>query len=141
MSTFQSLIRLHRWQLDERRRELAALEALAAKLAEERRKLEAEDERERQVASGSPEAAFAYAGYARSLIDRRRRLAQSEAELARQIAEAREALAEAYQEVKRYETAEANREKQLEQRAARREQQQLDELGLERFRRKSAGGE
>lgn len=138
MSALDSLIRLHRWQLDERRRDLATLEALAEKLREERLKLDAEDERERAVASASPEAAFAYAGYARGLIDRRRKLEQSQAEAAEQIARAREALAEAYQEVKRYETAAANRQKQQEQREQKRQQQALDELGVEGFRRKTA---
>ncbi len=141
MSALDSLIRLHRWQLDERRRDLATLEDLAARLGEERLKLDLEDERERAVASASPEAAFAYAGYARQLIERRRRLEQSRAETEEQIARAREALALAYQDTKRYEIAAASRQKQQEQRDARREQQALDEIGVEGFRRKNAGRE
>jgi flagellar FliJ protein len=141
MSALDSLIRLQRWQLDERRRDLATLEDLAANLRAEHLKLDAEDERERAVASASPEAAFAYAGYARTLIDRRRKLEQTEAEVADQVARAREALAEAYQEVKRYETAAANRRKQQEEREAKRQQRTLDELGVDGFRRKTAAGE
>jgi flagellar protein FliJ len=141
MSTLDSLIRLNRWQLDERRRDLATLEDFAAKLTEERQKLDVEDERERAVASASPEAAFAYAGYARRLIDRKRRIEQSQAETADQIVLAREALALAFQDTKRYEIAAANRQKQQEQREARRQQQSLDEIGLESFRRKNASGE
>jgi flagellar FliJ protein len=34
-STLDSLIRLHRWQVDERRRQLAELEGLAEKLRQE----------------------------------------------------------------------------------------------------------
>ena len=138
MSALDSLIRLHRWQLDERKRDLATLEDLAASLVEERRKLDAEDERERTVASASPEAAFGYAGFARGLIDRRRKLEQSQAETAERIVRAREALAEAFQEVKRYEIAAANRAKQQEQRQSKRQQQTLDNLGIEGFRRKTA---
>jgi flagellar protein FliJ len=141
VSTLDSLIRLNRWQLDERRRDLATLEDFAAKLIEERQKLDLEDERERAVASASPEAAFAYAGYARRLIDRKRRIEQSQGETAEQITLAREALALAFQETKRYEIAAANRQKQQEQREARRQQQSLDEIGLDGFRRKNASGE
>jgi flagellar protein FliJ len=141
VTALRSLIRLHRWQLDERRRDLATLEDLAAKLREEHQKLDAEDERERAVASASPEAAYGYAGYARSLIDRRRKLERTQAEVAEQIARAREALAEAYQEMKRYEIAAASRQRQLEEREAKRQQQTLDELGVEGFRRKTAGGQ
>jgi flagellar protein FliJ len=141
MTGYDSLIRLHRWQLDERRRDLAALEELAATLREERIRLDAEDERERAVASASPEAALTYAGYARGLIDRRHRLERSAAEVAEQIARARDALAEAYQEVKRYEIAAANRQKQQEQREARQQQRALDEIGADGFRRKNASGD
>lgn len=141
MSALDSLIRLNRWQLDERRRDLATLEDLAAKLRADQLKLDAEDKRERAVAAASPEAAFGYAGYARTLIDRRRRLEQTAAEVAEQIVQAREVLAEAYQEVKRYETAAANRRKQQEEREAKRQQQTLDALGVESFRRKAAAGD
>ena len=139
MSALDSLIRLHRWQLDERKRDLATLEDLAAKLNEEREKLEREDKREQLVAAASPEAAFAYAGYARGLIDRRRKIEQSQAEIVDQIARAREALAQAFQEAKRYEIAAANRVKVQEQRDAKRQQRVLDDLGVEGFRRKTAG--
>jgi flagellar FliJ protein len=137
MSALDSLIRLHRWQLDERRRDLATLEALAEKLKDERRKLEVEDKREQEIAGRSAEAAYSYAGYARSLIDRRRKLEQSQAEVAEQILRAREGLAEAFQEVKRYEIAAANRQRQQEQREAKRQQRVMDDLGVEGFRRKS----
>jgi flagellar FliJ protein len=115
VSALDSLIRLHRWQLDERKRDLATLEDLAAKLGEEQARLELEDQREQLVAAASPETAFAYAGYARR------------------------ALAEAFQEMKRYEIAAANRIKVEEQRDAKRQQRVLDDLGVEGFRRKTAG--
>lgn len=138
MSALDSLIRLHRWQLDEHRRDLATLEDLAAKLGEERRKLEAEDAHEREVAASSPEAGFAYAAYVRRLIERRHKIEQSQAEVAHRIAQAREALAEAFRDVKRYEVAAANRARQQEQQEARRENKIMDDLGIEGFRRKAA---
>lgn len=141
MSALESLIRLHRWQLDERRRDLATLEDLARKLAEERVKLDAEDAREQRAALASPEAARGYPGYAKSLIDRRRKLAQSTAEAARQIAQAREALSDAFQEVKRYEIAEASRLRLEGEREQKRQQRVLDDLGTEGFRRRSTGSE
>lgn len=140
MSALDSLIRLHRWQLDERRRDLATLEDLSVKLREEQRRLAEENRREQQAALASPEAGSAYAGYANGFLERRRKLEQSQAELAEQILRAREALAEAFQDVKRYEITAANRARQQEQRQARRQQQVLDDLGIDGFRRKDAGG-
>lgn len=139
MSTLDSLIRLHRWQLDERRRVLATLEELAGTLAEQQRLLEEENQREQQAALASFDAAAGYAGYAHGFLLRRRKLEQSRAEVAEQIVRAREALAEAFQEMKRYEITAAHRARQQERREARRQQQVLDDLGIDRFRRKAAG--
>jgi flagellar protein FliJ len=137
MSALESLIRLHRWQIDERKRHLADLEALAAKLREEQRRLALEEEREQAVATASTEAAYAYAGYAHGLIERRRKLLQSLAEIDGQVAKAREALAEAFQEVKRYEITAASRLRQQQIREQKRQQRTLDELGVEAYRRRT----
>src|SRR5690348_9630904 len=85
MSALDSLIRLHRWQVDERRRHLADLDGLATQLAEESQRLDREEAREQATAAASPEAAITYAAYARQLVERRRKLAQSQAEVAGQI--------------------------------------------------------
>jgi flagellar protein FliJ len=135
MSTLDSLIRLHRWQLDERRRQLADLEALADKLRDEQTRLSTEQKAEQSVASASPEAATAYGAYARRLVDRRRKLAESLASVEQQIVQARDALSEAYREVKRYEIAAATRATQHGKRVARREQTTLDEVAAESHRR------
>lgn len=139
MSALESLIRLHRWQIDERKRHLADLEALAAKLREEQRRLALEEEREQAAASASPEGAYAYAGYAHGLIERRRKLVQSLAEIDGQVAKAREALAEAFQEVKRYEITAATRLRQQQLREQKRQQRTLDELGVDTYRRRTNG--
>jgi flagellar protein FliJ len=134
MSALDSLIRLHRWQVDERRRHLADLEGLATQLTEESQRLDREEAREQAAAAASPEAAITYAAYARQLVERRRKLAQSQAEVVQQIARSRALLAEAFQEVKRYEIMEANRLRQQQRREERRQQQALDNLGIEEFR-------
>ena len=136
MSALDQLIRLHRWRLDELRRHLGDVEALAAKLEEQRRRLDTDDKREQSLAGASAEAAFAYPAYARQLIERRRKLAQSQSEAAEQIAKAQAALAEAFQELKRYETAAANRVRQQQRREQTKQQQALDEIGIDRFRRR-----
>jgi flagellar FliJ protein len=137
MSAIESLIRLYRWQLDERKRHLADLEGLATRLREDELRLEEENAREQALVATSPEAAYVYAGYARNLIERRRKLRQSQAEVAQQIVEAREALADAFQEVKRYEITAANRARLDNVREERRQQQVMDGLGVDAFRRRN----
>ena len=138
MSALESLIRLHRWQLDERRRQLAELDTLGEKLRREQARLAAEAKSEQAVASSSREAASAYGNYARQLIERRQKLEQSLGSVEQQLAAARETLAETYREVKRYEIASANRALQQRKRLARQQQRTLDELGIDNYRRKRA---
>jgi len=138
MSSLDTLIKLHRWQLDEQRRKVTEFENLAEKLRAELQRLDGEEEIEQQVARGSHEANYAYSGFAKSLIDRRAKLAQSIAETEQQIVEARAALADAYAEVKRYEIAAANRLLAKHRKLETLHQAELDEVALAGFRRKTS---
>jgi flagellar export protein FliJ len=137
MSSLDTLIKLHRWQLDERRRKVTEFENLAEKLRAERKRLDTEERFEQQVAGDSHEANYAYSGYAVTVIDRRAKLTRSVEETEQQIVEARAELAEAYAEVKRYEIAAANRLLAKHRGLERLRQQELDEVALAGFRRKS----
>jgi len=135
MSAVDSLIRLHRWQLDEQRRRVAELEQLIAKLQAEMQRLDSEQAAEQTAAAKSPEAAFAYGSYAGAVIDRRQKLARSLAEAEQKTAEAREALAEVFQEVKRYEIAAAKRILHQRLQDDRVQQNDMDEMAIEIHRR------
>ena len=135
MSTLESLIRLHRWQVDERRRQVAELEALALKLRHELTRLGEEQAAEQAAASASFLARHVYPGYIRRALDRQKTLEQSLAETEAQTVAARDALAEAFQELKRYEVAQANRERLRISAAARRERLETDALAIANFRR------
>ena len=138
MSTLESLIRLHRWQLDEQRRRVAELESLAAKLRDDAQRLDAEQASEQEAARRSTEIVYGYGSYAAALVERRRKLSQSLADTERQTSAAREALAEAFQEAKRYEIAAAKRvlhQRLLQDRA---EQHATDELAADIHRRSNA---
>ena len=138
MSTLDSLIRLHRWQLDEQRHRVAELEALAAKLSADVQRLDAEQATEQAFASQSPEASFGYGSYASALIERRRKLNQSLADAEKQTNTAREALAAAFQEAKRYEIAAAKRVLSQRLMQERAEQRTMDELASDVHRRANA---
>ena len=135
MSALETLIRLHRWQLDERRRYLAGLDALAARLRADAQRLRDEADEEARAAGLSLDAASAYPGFIRSLIERRREIERSIAEVDTQVVEASDAVAVAFQEVNRYELAAAHREREARRRVARREQRDEDALALQVHRR------
>ncbi len=138
MSTLDTLIRLNRWKLDERRRQLGELERLFERLGSETVRLEEELTREQRIAGASLEAGYAYAGYARDLTARRQKLAASISEVEGQLIVAREALAESFGEVKRYEIAAANRQKRDRAMVERRQRIVQDEVALQVYRRRNA---
>ena len=136
MKGLKSLIRLHKFRLDERRRGLQELETLRLRLDAALVRLEAEVRAEKRTVETAPEMAFAFADYAASARDRRDKLVDSIDETKQQIEQAREAVNEAFQELKKYEITQANRERMAARRAARLEQAELDEVGLNVYRRR-----
>lgn len=141
MSTLDSLIRVNRWKLDERRRQLGELERLSERLNGEAVRLEQELTSEQKVAGASLEAGYAYAGYARDLIERREKLAASLNEVEGQIVAAREVLAESFREVKRFEIAAANRAKRDRLVGERRQRIAQDEVAMQVYRRRNTGSD
>jgi flagellar protein FliJ len=135
MSALDTLIRVHRWQLDERRRYLTGLDALAMRLRADAQRLQDEADAEARAAGLSLDAASAYPRFFRALLERRREIERSIAEVDAQIVEAREAVSVAFQEVKRYELAAANRYRERRRRIVQREQREQDALALEIYRR------
>ena len=134
-STLESLIRLHRWQVDERRRQVAELEGFAEKLRQDMARLAEERAAEQTAAGASFLARHVYPGYIRRALERQKTLEQSLAETEAQIAQARDALAEAFQELKRYEVASASRDRLRMTAAARRERLETDAIAIANFRR------
>jgi chromosome segregation ATPase len=136
VSALDSLIRVNRYKLDERRRQLAELERLAERLRGETARLEAELTQEQRVASSSFEAGQAYPAYAGDVAERRAKLAASITEVDGQILAAREALAESFREVKRYEITAASRSRRDRLAVDRRQRIAQDEVAMQIHRRR-----
>lgn len=137
MRTLTTLIRVHQYRLDEKRRELADLERFRADLVSQRERLEAEVRTEQDVAKRVECGAFAYAGFAQNVISRRDKLAASLADVDRRIEAVQQEVQEIFQELKRYELALAARQKKLREEMDRRQQIQLDEISLQMHRRRA----
>jgi flagellar export protein FliJ len=135
VSALDSLIRVNKYKLDERRRQLAELERLVERLRGESLRLEQELTSEQQIAAASRDAGHAYGGYARDIIDRRQKLAASIDDAETQILTAREALAESFREVKRYEITAANRNTRERLTAERKQRIAQDEVAAQIHRR------
>ena len=137
MKGLAALIRLHTWRLDEKRRELADLQRLEDQFLEDGRRLEAEMAAEQEFAKTSDSGALSYGGFAVGVIERRKRIEASVAEVRRRIDDKRAEVAEAFQELKRYEITQAERLKRERAEADRRTQADLDEISLMQHQRRS----
>jgi flagellar FliJ protein len=135
MRSLSTLIRVRKWELEEKRRKLNELRALQIKLAEAIAKLGEEVQSEQGVASSHNEVTFAYGPYAAAVVERRRTLEESALDVERQIEAAMEEVAEAFAELKKYEIAQTNRRAKERSEANRREQIVLDDIAIESFRR------
>ncbi len=136
MKGLATLIRFKKWNLDEKRRALAELERLERNLRTELSDLADELQSEQVAAQSSLESGFAYADFARSVRLRRDRIDESLASIEKQAEAARDEVAEAFEELKRYELTQAGRERDARAQAERREQQTLDEVAQDAYRRR-----
>ncbi len=138
MAKLTGLIRLSRWRLDEKRRALAELEALAAHLHRQRTDLQEDLRREQGFADaqGAPQPSLG--AFIQATLSRQAHLTQSIAEVEQRMTIARDEIADAFREVKRYELVEADRRARAGAEAKRRETEALDEVGAVRFQRARA---
>jgi len=133
----KSLVRLSEWNVDEKRRQLASVLDEMAAAEQARDDLETEVLKEQASAQDSPhEAGLFYGNYADNVINRREEIRQLIVSIDARVVEAREALNEAYREQKKYETVEKNRVEREARELAQKEQQILDELGLQNHSQK-----
>jgi flagellar export protein FliJ len=103
MKSSQTLIRLKKFQVDERRRKVAQIEGIIAEFDRMASDLEREINIEQERAGIHDPAHFAYPTYAKAAIQRRENLKRSADELRTQLDDARAALGEAFEELKKVE--------------------------------------
>ena len=140
MKTLDSLVRLHNWQVDEKRRALASLETLGRDLRVRVARLDEELAAERRVAAEALPGTVDFPAYAATVAARRAVLEKSIADVDRQIEDAREEVSRAFQDLKKYEHVRAGKRNHLRLKALRRAQNVLDEVAINMYRRGRAEG-
>lgn len=140
MKSRETLIKLHRFRADEAKTKLAGLEMIRADLGRKVAELDAHLSEEGRRASENDIGRFAYPSFARSIRERKEKLAASIAEIERSIAEARIELQEAYQDLKKFELAEEARVKREGEKIAAAETNAADERAIQRFNRSRNAG-
>jgi len=134
MKSRDTLIRLKKFQVDEKRRKVAQIESMIADFDRMASDLEREIRVEQERAGIHDPAHFAYPTYAKAAIQRRENLKRSADELKVQLDDAKAALGEAFEELKKVELLDER--DQMRERAEEdaREQAELDAVGMMRVR-------
>jgi flagellar export protein FliJ len=132
MKSRETLIRLRKFQVDERRRKVAQIEGMIAEFERMATELEREIKVEQDRAGIHDPSHFAYPTYAKAAIQRRENLSRSANELKTQLDDAKNTLADAFEELKKVEMLDERH--QLRERAIENaiEQADLDAIGLMR---------
>jgi flagellar protein FliJ len=135
----ETLIRLNEWSVDQKRRKLGDLLRLIDGFEAELEKLEQDLVIEQAAAGAAPnEAGFLYGYYADRVINRRAIIQMSAQQLEKDANEAREEVSQAYRELKKFKTALEARKTSEKAELAKKEQSELDEVGIRTFSQKRA---
>lgn len=134
MKSRETLIRLKKFQVDEKRRRVAQIEGMIADFQRMSAELEREIQTEQERAGINDPTHFAYPTYAKAAIQRRENLTRSAEELKVQLDDARAHLNEAYDELKKVELLDERDQARERAEESAREQADLDSIGLMRAR-------
>jgi flagellar protein FliJ len=130
MKSRETLIRLKKFQVDDKRRRVVQIEGMIAEFDRMATDLEREIQVEQDRAGINDPGHYAYPTYAKAAINRRDNLKRSADELKGQLDDAKGALGEAFEELKKVELLDER--DQMRERAAEdaHEQAELDRIGL-----------
>jgi flagellar protein FliJ len=137
MKSRETLIRLKKFQVDEKRRKVAQIEAMIAEFERIATELDREIKVEQDRAGIHDPGHFAYPTYAKAAMTRKENLMRSAGELKTQLDEAQAMLGEAFEELKKVEMLDERDHARERAEANAREQAELDRIGAMRF---NAGG-
>jgi flagellar protein FliJ len=134
MKSRDTLIRLKKFQVDERRRKVAQIEGMIAEFERMATDLDREIRTEQERAGIHDPAHFAYPTYAKAAMGRKENLKRSADELKTQLDDAKAALGEAFEELKKVELLDERDQARERADENAREQTELDTIGILRAR-------
>ena len=134
MKSRDTLIRLKKFQVDERRRKVSQIEGMIAEFERMATDLDREIKSEQERAGIHDPAHFAYPTYAKAAMQRKENLKRSADELKVQLDDAKAALGEAFEELKKVELLDERDQARDRAEENAREQSELDTIGALRSR-------
>ncbi len=140
MKSRDTLVRLHRFQVDEKRRQIAEIEAMIADFRRMEQELDQQILAEQERAGITDVTHYAYPTFAKAALDRRNNLLRSIEDLELQLNEAKEQFSEVYTEFKKHELMQERDQDRKREELEDAEQAELDDIALDMHRRESVTG-
>jgi flagellar export protein FliJ len=134
-SRSESLIRLKKFQVDEKRRQVVQIEMMVNDFQRMAAELDQQIEIEQTKTGISDVAHFAYSTFAKAALARRDNLLASAHDMREKLEAAQDALAEAIEDMKKIELLDQRENQREAQEQAKVEQSEYDEMGRLRHRR------
>ena len=134
-SRSESLIRLKKFQVDEKRRQVAQIEMMVAAFERMASELDQQIEIEHTKTGISDVAHFAYSTFAKAALTRRDNLLNSASDMRGKLEAAQDSLAEALEDLKKVELLDQREHQREKDEQAKVEQSEYDEVARLRFRR------
>ncbi len=133
----KTLVRLSKWNVDEKQRLLVALQGREDEILDWIRQSEVQLKEEQRIAAEDATGfGFGYGAFASAWLGRRQQLFAMLELVRAEIMRAREELAVAFNELKTYEITQRERERRIQSEIDKKEQSFLDEIGLNIHRRR-----
>jgi flagellar FliJ protein len=133
MKSRETLIRLRKFQVDEKRRRTVQIETMIAEFERMANELEKEIKAEQDRCGIQDPSHFAYPTYAKAAGQRRDNLHRSIEELRVQLEDAKVALAEAFEDLKKVELLDERDQARERAEHVAREQMDMDSIGIMRI--------
>jgi flagellar FliJ protein len=134
-SRSESLIRLKKFQVDEKRRQVAQIEMMIADFERMASELDQQIEIEHTKTGISDVAHFAYSTFAKAALTRRDNLLNSASDMRGKLEAAQDGLAEALEDLKKVELLDQREHQREAAEQLKVEQSEYDEIGRLRFSR------
>ena len=124
----KTLVKSHQAALDDKRRELRALQDKADGIVAHIERLKVELAKERELVTSNVDVSFNYGTYSDANKSKREQLAEERMAMQSELDEAEEAMRDAFRELKKYEITLERREEEWRKEQEKREQTELDEM-------------
>ena len=134
MKSRETLIRLRKFQVDEKRRRTVQIETMIAEFERMTGDLDREVKAEQDRAGIQDPSHFAYPTYAKAANQRRENLKRSIDDLRLQLDDAKAALGEAFEDLKKVELLDERDQARDRAEANAKEQMEMDSIGIMRIR-------